>query len=82
VEQLVAKAPEPVAGPHPAGIRARCQPGSSRALRNPWHCKVRYRDGLVARFRITINEDGSYVGDNAGVKGVVRGCCVAVPTAE
>jgi hypothetical protein len=81
VEQLVAKAPEPVAGSHPPGLRASCRPGPTRGFRNPWRCDVRYRDGQVARFRITIQEDGSYVGDHAGVRRVVVGCCVPVPTA-
>jgi hypothetical protein len=45
VERLVARAREPVAGSHPMGIAARCRPKGSSELRNPWHCRVRYRSG-------------------------------------
>jgi hypothetical protein len=79
VEELVKNAPEPVGGSHPPGVRADCAPGGSGELRNPWRCKVRYRSGLRATFRITMGSDGSYVGDYRGDRAIVRGCCVDLP---
>jgi hypothetical protein len=79
VEELVKNAPEPIAGSHPPGVSAECAPGGPGELRNPWRCKVRYRSGLTAAFRITMGSDGSYVGDYRGDRGVVRGCCVDLP---
>ena len=79
VERIVKTAPEPVAGRHPPGLAASCQAATRLALRNPWRCTVRYRSGFRARFLITVRRDGSYVGDYAGRRGVVTGCCIDVP---
>jgi hypothetical protein len=80
VEALVAQAPEPV----PVGKRTRpaavhCRPGAPGILRNPWSCTIRYRSGTRARYRVTVQPDGSYNGVGTGI---ITGCCVKTPTLD
>ena len=82
VEKLMLGSPDP-APPHTAGAdRAECAPRGNRDLRNPWVCKVQYPSGRVARYRVTINGDGSYLAHYARGTATARGCCLAVPGAD
>ena len=60
------KAPDPGAAARASATRSRCETEGRRELRNPWRCTVDYRSGSVARFVVTIENDGSYVADYAG----------------
>ena len=82
VERVVRTAGEPVRGPHPPGIRARCRSLGSGDLRNPWRCTVTYRSGRRARYEVQLKADGSYVGRHIDGTGVATGCCVALPGAD
>ena len=83
VEIGVRSAPQPDAFPRVVrGVGARCAPGDSGPLKNPWHCTVRYPGGETADYRITIDPDGSFMGDHRGGSGTVDGCCIAVPGAD
>lgn len=77
LEGLLAKAREPVAGGH--GSRAldvACTPGSSRARRNPWTCRVRYASGGRTTYRVIVDERGAYRGADSTGQRLVNGCCV------
>ena len=86
VEKVVRRAPESVNG---AGGRSdHCAPGKRGELRNPWQCSIRYADGKVIGYRVTINANGSYAGDDQVVtyqgrtsrsSGRISGCCIAIP---
>jgi hypothetical protein len=80
VEAVVAKAPEPVRPARrtrPAQVR--CSPGTGGTLRNPWSCKIRYRSGMRAHYRVVVEPDGYYRGAGTGI---IEGCCVKVPTLD
>ena len=79
VERVVRTAPEPTAGRRQPGVAARCRPGRTRGLRNPWACSVRYRSGRTARLTVGVRDDGSYVGRYRGGTALAQGCCVALP---
>jgi hypothetical protein len=86
VERVVRVAPESL---HGAGGRsADCVQGARGELRNPWQCTIRYADGKLVSYRVTINADGSYTGDDQRVTyqgrtvaapGQISGCCIAIP---
>ena len=81
VEKLILTAPDP-APPHvKPGIASSCRAGSSRGLRNPWRCTVRYRNGNRASLIVTIKEDGSYVARYVGDTATATGCCLDFTTA-
>lgn len=80
VERVVRRAGEPVQGKHPPGVAARCTPGGHGELKNPWRCRVRYRSGFTAVFKVTVGDDGSFYGAYHGVEGVAQGCCIEVPS--
>jgi hypothetical protein len=89
VAKVVRAAPDPVAEPrHATGVQARCTPGGSGALLNPWRCSIRYASGRLIQYLVTIHADGSYVGDHELVRyrgqryrdtGVITGCCISIP---
>lgn len=83
---IVRTAPESTRGAH--GRRASCMPLGSGELHNPWRCTIHYRDGKVIEYRVILNANGSYTGDQQVVhhqgrtwtsSGQIRGCCVTVP---
>ncbi len=86
VEKVVQVAPESV---HGAGGRsAQCAPGGRGELHNPWQCIIRYADGKVIGYRVTINADGSYAGDDqlvtyrgrtVSAPARISGCCIVIP---
>ena len=79
VERVVRTAPEPTDGRRRPGVAARCRPGGTRGLRNPWSCSVRYRSGRRSRLTVRVRDDGSYVGRYGGGTALAEGCCVALP---
>ena len=82
VEKLMLTAPDPEPPHDPAGTHADCTAKGNRDLRNPWRCTVNYRSGSVARYRVTINADGSYFARYLGDTATARGCCLDLPGAE
>jgi hypothetical protein len=77
VQGLVGKAPEPVLpGRRTPLAGVRCAPGKEALLRNPWSCRLRYRSGTLAHYRVVVQPDGRYVGLGSGV---IEGCCVQTP---
>ena len=76
------KAPDRAAPHSRNGTRARCDTDGRRELRNPWRCTVHYPSGSVARFTVTIQNDGSYVADYSGDTAQATGCCLRMPPAE
>ena len=82
VEDLILKAPDPAPPHERSGTRSRCETEGRRELRNPWRCTVHYPSGSVARFAVTIENDGSYVADYAGDTAQATGCCLRIPAAE
>ena len=91
VEQLIRTAPDPIP-PHESDATAsRCRADGRRELRTPWQCTVRYRSGSVARYRVTIETDGSYRARyslvirpdgvrDPGRGATASGCCLRAPT--
>jgi hypothetical protein len=86
VASVVRVAPDPVI--RRAGVAARCASSGSGVLRNPWRCRIRYPSGRVIGYRVTINADGSYVGNDELVRyhgrqfhdtGTIGGCCISIP---
>ena len=86
VARVVRVAPDPVT--RKAGLTSRCVALGNGALRNPWTCAIRYREGRVISYQVTINADGSYSGDNELVRfrgqrftdtGTINGCCITIP---
>ncbi|MEA2310020.1 MAG: hypothetical protein QOI65_2306 [Thermoleophilaceae bacterium] len=76
LEALVSQPLEPTpTGPGARAKTARCVPGSSRGLRNPWTCTVRYASGHRLRYRVTVRRDGHYVGQDPTGQFIIRGCC-------
>jgi hypothetical protein len=83
VERAVMRAEEPVYGGN--GTRAvagTCKPGTEGERRNPWLCRIRYQSGRRVAYRIEIESDGSWHGVNSTGERLVRGCCIAVPSAQ
>src|SRR4051794_4016359 len=83
VERAVMRAREPVPGNN--GTRAvagTCTPGKQGERRNPWLCRVRYGSGRRVGYRIEIEPDGAWHGVNPTGERLVRGCCIAVPSAQ
>jgi hypothetical protein len=77
VQALVGKAPEPVLAARRTPLASvRCAPGREPALRNPWSCRLRYRSGTLAHYRVVVEPDGRYEGVGSGV---IEGCCVKTP---
>jgi hypothetical protein len=76
VERAARSAPEPVASRRSPVVTAHCRAAGSGDLRNPWTCRLRYRSGTIAHYRITVGPDGSFVGDHLEGTGVLKGCCV------
>ena len=82
VERLVRSAPDPATGRGRARA-ARCRPGRSRGLRNPWRCTLRYAagpgspSGQRVGFTVALRRDGAYVGRYRG-GGKAVGCCLSV----
>ena len=82
VERAVMRAPEPVPGNH--GTRAtsgHCTPGREGERRNPWACRIRYASGRLVDYQVMIDARGAFRGVNPTGERLVRGCCIAVPTA-
>lgn len=86
VERVVQVAPESVNGA--SGRSAHCVRGRRGELHNPWQCTIRYADGKTVGYRVTINADGSYAGDDqvvifqgrrSSTPGQISGCCIAIP---
>jgi hypothetical protein len=86
VAGVVRAAPDPVTGAH--GTKADCRALGSGELHNPWRCTISYRIGRVIQYRVTINLNGSYSGDQQIVHfhgrsyrgtGQITGCCIAIP---
>lgn len=86
VDRVVRIAPESVKGA--GGRSADCVPRGSGELHNPWHCTIRYADGKMVSYRVTIAADGSYTGDDQLVSyqgrtssspGQISGCCISIP---
>lgn len=84
--RVVRVAPESSNGP--GGKEATCTPLGSGELHNPWKCVIRYRDGHLIQYRITVAASGSYTGDDQVARvngrttsgpGTIQGCCVVVP---
>lgn len=83
VERLVMRAREPVPGNNgTAAVKGTCAPGKQGERRNPWSCRIRYRSGRVVVYRVEIAADGSFRGVNPTGERLVRGCCIAVPSAQ
>lgn len=81
VQELVARAPEPVAAAVRTPVRwIHCTPASGGGpLRDPWSCEIRYRSGTHAHYRVTVQPDGRYTGTGTGA---IEGCCVKTPARE
>lgn len=86
IVEIVRAAPESPHGPTPR--RVSCRSLGSGELHNPWRCTLDYRDGKVIDYRVMLNANGSYIGDQQVVHdkgrtytgpGQITGCCVAVP---
>lgn len=82
VEKLMLSSPDPRPPHSRSGTRSRCTPEGERDLRNPWRCTVQYRSGSVARYRVRINADGSYVAQYSTGTARARGCCLDLPGAD
>ena len=82
VEDLMLTAPDPAPPHERSATRSRCETDGRRELRNPWSCTVEYPSGTVARFDVTIKNDGSYVADYAGDTATATGCCLDIPARE
>lgn len=77
VQTFVARAPEPVAAADRTRLASiHCLPGGGGPLGNPWSCRLRYRSGTRAHYRVTVRQDGYYRGVGSGV---IEGCCVPTP---
>jgi hypothetical protein len=81
IDELAATAPDPRGNQRSRG-QARCRPGPSAPLHNPWDCSIRYRGGVRVRYRVTVNSDGTFVIHVP--TGDVSGCCAPLgePTAS
>jgi hypothetical protein len=82
VERAVMRAREPVPGNN--GTRAvsgRCSAGRQGERHNPWLCRVRYASGRVIDYQVVIDARGAFRGVNSTGERLVRGCCIAVPSA-
>jgi hypothetical protein len=86
VEKVVRVAPESAHGA--SGRSADCVPRGSGELHNPWQCTIRYADGKAVSYRVTINANGSYNGNdqvityrghNTSAPAQISGCCIAIP---
>src|SRR4051812_46946513 len=76
------QAREPVPGNN--GTRAvsgRCSAGRQGERHNPWLCRVRYASGREVDYQVVIDARGAFRGVNSTGERLVRGCCIAVPTA-
>jgi hypothetical protein len=83
LERLVRQPRQPTpTGPGKPGRSARCVPGSSSGQRNPWTCTVRYDRGKRIRYRVKVESDGSYVGQDRTGQFIIRGCCTGSLGAE
>lgn len=83
VERAVMRAREPVPGNN--GTRAvagTCTAGKQGERRNPWLCRIRYASGRRVGYTITIDPNGAWHGVNPTGERLVRGCCIAVPSAQ
>lgn len=81
LEKAVASAPEPVPGDRGRpGVSADCSPSRRPKdfLRNPWRCRVRYRDGRTIEYAVRVQPNGSYRGISPGATRLVYGR-VALP---
>ena len=77
VDALVGTAPDPRGNQRPKGV-ARCRPGTSGDLRNPWRCTIVYTGRFRTRYLVTVHPDGSYVGRRLDQPGEITGCCTAL----
>lgn len=86
LDALVRLAPETNGGP--GGRSATCIPRGSGELHNPWSCRIRYPDGRLVQYQVTVNANGSFAGNDQVVfyrgqttrsSGTISGCCTAVP---
>src|SRR3954451_5028775 len=85
VERSIASAPEPtINGPGKAkAVQTTCRPGSGGTIGNPWSCRVRYSNGRVLRYTLTIDERGAFEAatrkraDRPPYRAV--GCCLRIP---
>lgn len=86
VEKIVRVVPESARGA--SGRSADCVPRGSGELHNPWQCTIHYADGKAISYRVTINANGSFVGDNQVITyqgrttpaaAHVTGCCITIP---
>jgi hypothetical protein len=55
--------------------------GKQGERRNPWICRVRYGSGRRVSYRLEIGPSGAWRGINPTGERLVRGCCIAVPSA-
>ena len=79
VERAVGEAPEPVPGPRTRSAEAHCSSRVTGDLRNPWTCTVRYRSGESFRYRVEVEADGSYRGQDRTGQHLIYGCCAKPP---
>ena len=86
VDRVVRAAPEPTT--HARARSARCLPGGSGELHNPWRCLLAYPSGRRIQWTLWLRPSGSYTGSDQVVhyqgqtfaaSGEITGCCVAVP---
>ena len=86
VQRSIASAPEPtVNGPGKAkAVQTTCTPGSGGTIGNPWSCRVRYSNGRVLRYTLTIDQRGAFEAHTRIVKKGLPpyravGCCLTIP---
>ena len=77
VERAVMKAPEPAPDKKTPAKAARCTPGGSGDIRNPWRCAVRYGSGETFTYTVEIEGDGEFRGIDRTGDREIFGCCVA-----
>jgi hypothetical protein len=86
VARLVRSAPDPTT--HLDAIQWRCAPLGTGNLHNPWRCTLRYANGDLLQYTVTVAADGSYVGTDQitlappprrPTGGSISGCCIKFP---
>ncbi len=82
VERAVMNAPEPAPDRKTEATAARCTPGGSGDIRNPWRCTVRYGSGSRFTYSVQVEADGAFRGESDDGQRIISGCCVAAPTTE
>jgi hypothetical protein len=86
VQDAVKRAPLGAGGRR--GTSAQCAPLGSGELKNPWRCTIAYASGREVGYTVTINANGSYLGDHQLIRfqgksspgpGQISGCCINIP---